>query len=73
MLSNDFNNSVYSAVDSTSQPQNSLTIHDPNHLRQSNAGYPPTVFYLQFKNAEDVYKYLVKVGTVLVVERDKIT
>ena len=30
-------------------------------------------FFHHFKNPEDVYKYLVKVGTVLVVERDKIT
>jgi meiotically up-regulated gene 157 (Mug157) protein len=30
-------------------------------------------FFGQFRSSEDVYKYLVKVGTVLVVEREKIT
>ena len=30
-------------------------------------------FFSAFTNAEDVYKYLVKVGTVLVVQKEKIT
>eukprot|EP00347_Sterkiella_histriomuscorum_P015980 403354962 len=61
-------NSQYS-IDSTSQPQTTQSmIEQQTQLMRQSGG-----FYLQFNQPEDVYKYLVRVGTVLVVEKDKIT
>ncbi|CDW77003.1 UNKNOWN [Stylonychia lemnae] len=62
MYGKDVNSSMFQA-DQTTQPQNSTILE--NQIRQG--------FFLHFKNSEDVYKYLVKVGTVLIVEKDKIT